>query len=712
MLPLNRLRPSGRALLSVILWTGPLAAQQAAPDTAKIARRRTSLDEITVTATRTDRTIRTLPANVAVITKESSRLSAAQNVPDLLRVLPGFTTRDHQSQIVASPARSAAAFRGLGTTSASRALVLLDGIPMNEPFAGWVHWPRVPLSLVERIEAVRGGGSGVWGSRSLGGVINLVTLDPAKSHLELAGEGGSFGTYRGSASASYGGGKLRALGASDWYDTDGFVITRPDQIGPIDIPSYQRSKTAFGRVTYDPTPNLRLNVGASYLDELISTGTRLKRTNVEVGEVRGGLRWAAPGGGVLTLNGYRTRTNMDIYSSSESLDRQTETPSFNQFDIPSTALGAGLQWSQLVGRRHELTAGADWSRVDGSVHEDLSFQETGFTRRRRTAGEQLNGGLYVQDGVDLGRGWRLLASGRVDRFRNEGATRKETDLRTGTVVLDTVFAGERETRFSYSLGVRRQVSAAVALRASGYGAFRAPTLNEMYKPARESGNVIVEAGGKLRSERLTGGEVGADLNLGPNLVTRFTLFLSTVSDPIIDATVGTAGSTARVIAPCGNVPAGGTCRLRENVGSLRTSGLESEIEAYPHRDLSLWLSYTFNPTRFSAPPSEPGLDGNASRGAARHIASMIITYWNPSVLAASTTVRYVGSRFDDDLNNIRLDPFWVVDVKFERQVFRTTSAYFKVENLFDREYEITRSAGGFARRGLPRFAIGGFRVRW
>ena len=75
--------------------------------------------------------------------------------------------------------------------------------------------------------------------------------------------------------------------------------------------------------------------------------------------------------------------------------------------------------------------------------------------------------------------------------------------------LDTVFAGEHETRLSWSLGVRHQVSSAVSLRASGSGAFRAPTLNEMYKPAREGGNVIVEAGGPLRSERLVGGEMDA-----------------------------------------------------------------------------------------------------------------------------------------------------------------------------------------------------------
>jgi outer membrane receptor protein involved in Fe transport len=689
-----------------------LAGLQAPPDTAALGKRRATLEEITVTATRTDQVVRVVPANVAILTKEATRLSAAQNVPDLLRVLPGFSTRDFQSLIVAHPSRSAAAFRGLGTTSSSRALVLLDGIPINEPFAGWVHWPRVPLSLVERIEAVRGGGSGVWGSRSLGGVINLVTIDPPKSQLELSAEGGMFGTARGSASGSYRGGKLRALGAGDFYDTNGFVIVRSDLAGPIDTDAFQTSKTGFGRLIYDPTSNLQFTVGGSYLDQSINTGTPMKATNVAVGELRAGVRWLDAAGGVLSLTGYRSRTNMDIFSTSESADRTTETPSLNQFDIPSTAIGAGVQWSRLATRRHHLTMGIDWSRVDGSVHEDQNFQQNAFTRRRRVAGEQLDIGVYLQDQIELGSRWRLLASGRLDRFKNQDATRRETDLRNGNVTLDTTFAGADESRFSYSVGVNHQASAAVSLRASGYGAFRAPTLNELYKPAREGGNVLIEADATLRSERLIGAEVGADLNLGRDVVARLTAFVSRVEDPIIDATVGVAGQTARVIPPCGNVPAGGTCRQRRNTGALRTTGLESEVEVYPSRHLSLWLSYTFNPTKLSAPPEQVGLDGKSSRSAPRHAASMIVSYRNPAVVDFSATGRYVGARFEDDLNTIELDDFFVLDLRVERSLFQRASAYFKVENVFNREYEVNRTAGGFARRGIPRFGLAGMRIRW
>ncbi len=131
-----------------------------------------------------------------------------------------------------------------------------------------------------------------------------------------------------------------------------------------------------------------------------------------------------------------------------------------------------------------------------------------------------------------------------------------------------------------------------------------------------------------------------------------------------------------------------------------------------YEDLSVWVSYTFNPTKISAPASEPGLDGKLSRSAPRHAAALIVAYRSPSILTASTTVRYVGPRFDDDLNEIGLDAFWVLDLKVERRLFPGAAAYLKIENLFDREYEITRSAGGFARRGLPRFGMAGLRARW
>jgi len=699
------------AILTLLTSAGSASWAQGRDSTAS-APRRTTLSDLTVTASRTDQAVRSVPANVVVLTRAATELSAAKAVPDLLRVLPGFGTRDFQSQLAAHPSRSAAAFRGLGTTSSSRALVLLDGVPMNEPFAGWVHWARVPLSLLQRIEAVRGGGAGVWGSRSLGGVINLITIDPPRSQLELTTEAGSFGTVRGSAAGNLRSGKLRVLAAGDYFDTNGYVVVSPDIAGPIDTPSFQETRSAFLRGIYDASPSLQLQLGGSYLDQFSNTGTPLNATNVAVGELRGSVRWITPAGGVLRLTAHGSRTRMDIYGTSQNSDRTAETPSLSQFDVPSNAVGAGLQWSQAVARRHQLTAGIDASRVDGEVNEDQRYVQGAFTRLRRVAGEQLNVGGYLQDAVDLGRGWRLLGSARFDRFRNQDASRVETDRQSGAVLLDTLYAGSNESRLSFSLGATRQVSATVSLRASGYGSFRAPTLNELYKPAREGGNVLIEPNAALVSERLYGIEAGGDFQLHPDVVLRLTAFASRVSDPIIDATIGVTGTTGATIQPCGSVPANGTCRQRRNAGSLRTVGLESEIEVYPHRDLSVWAAYTFNPTRISAPADQADLDGKESRSAARHTVSAIVSYQNPRLLSLSFTGRYVGARFDDDLNTLRLDPFLVLDARAERRLFKRASLQLKIENLFDKEYKVNRTASGFSRRGMPRYATAGLAVRW
>src|SRR4029078_5242722 len=104
-------------------------------------------------------------------------------------------------------------------------------------FSGWFAWGRFPLLLLQSAEVVRGGSSTVWGSRSLGGVVNLRTIDPHRDCATLMIEGASGGTCHGPglASARFGAPSI-ALGG-DFWNTAGFVITRADQAGPIDRPA-------------------------------------------------------------------------------------------------------------------------------------------------------------------------------------------------------------------------------------------------------------------------------------------------------------------------------------------------------------------------------------------------------------------------------------------------------------------------------------------
>lgn len=680
---------------------------------ADSGRRPVLLEASTITATRVTRSIREVPANVVVLQPMDRVETAARTVSDMLRVIPGYTTKDYQSSTVTSPSNTAPSLRGLGGTSASRTLVLLDGIPMNEPFAGWVHWPRVPLGLLDRAEVVRGGGAGVWGDRAMGGVINLITIDPGETALAMNVAGGSFGAARAGVTGTVRRGRAGLLVAGELTGMDGWSNVPVTIRGPIDKNVNSRDKVLFAKGVYDVTPLVRVHLTGNYLDDRRENGSVLKFNHTQVTDVRGGLRWLTAGGSAITANIHRSRTDFSLNSSSDALDRQSETPNLQQFDVPADGLGGQLQWSRVVGA-HQLSAGVDLSSVQGEVNEDLGYSRTTmtYTRRRRVAGQQRLLGVYVSDAISLGAATRVFGSVRRDSWRNDDALRIVTNLGNGSALVDSSHAPTSDSHMSWSAGLLQHVGQALSFRGSVYRSFRAPTLNELYRPFASSGNVLTEANAGLRAETLTGVDIGADFTPAPAFVARLTAFWNTVHDPVQEVTIGTAGSTARLIEPCGQVAAGGACRQRQNLDEFSTHGVEVEVEAQPHRHWTLRSSYAWNPTEITRASTQPQLVGKAARANSRHQYSAGVGYSNPSLANVSLSTRFVGSRFDDDLNTLRLESFHVTDARISRQVTARVRVFASVENIFDREYAISRTSGGFARIGSPRLFEGGMQVRW
>ena len=107
-------------------------------------------ETITVTATRTETRIGDTPASVVVLSREALQTTAAATTDDALRQVPGFTLFRRSGSRTANPTTQGVSLRGIGASGASRALVIDDGIPLNDPFGGWIYWGRVPRSAIER----------------------------------------------------------------------------------------------------------------------------------------------------------------------------------------------------------------------------------------------------------------------------------------------------------------------------------------------------------------------------------------------------------------------------------------------------------------------------------------------------------------------------------------------------------------------------------
>jgi outer membrane receptor protein involved in Fe transport len=565
------------------------------------------------------------------------------------------------------------------------------------------------MALLGRAEVVRGGGSGVWGDRALGGVINLMTVDPKQNDLQLSVSGGTHGTARTGGSASIRREKMSLQLAGDYVTTDGYIVVPPDLRGPIDTPSGARDIVGYARVRYDFTPLVSAFLSGNLLDEQRDNATRLRINDTDAHELRGGMQWVTSGGSRLMTNVFANKLTHQHFFTTEALDRQTETPSLNQH-TPATSAGAQASWAREV-LRHQLSAGVDLSLIEGTVNEDQAFSNNQFTRHRRVEGKQALWGAYVQDAFDITSRARLLASLRFDTRRTHDGRRQESDVINDRVLLDTLYGDVRESRVSHNLGLRVQTTDALAFRVTNYSAFRSPTLNELFKPFRESGNTLVEANPTLDTERLSGFEAGIDFTAG-RAVARLTAFHTRIHDPIFELTVEAAGATGRVIAPCGFVPAGGTCRQRRNVDLVESRGLEAELELQVTRDLALRGSYGFNPTEVLRAASQPELVGKEARASARHSYTAIMAYDHPSVANVAVTVRSASRRFEDDLNRLELESFVVTDVRVSKLVTRQAQIFVGVENALDTDYPISRANSGLVRMGGPRMIEGGIRYRW
>lgn len=305
---------------------------------------------------------------------------------------------------------------------------------------------------------------------------------------------------------------------------------------------------------------------------------------------------------------------------------------------------------------------------------------------------------------------RVVASTRLDRVSNTNGRRTVRDLALGTTLSDSTFRDVTANRLTYSLGLRWQQAQWVAWRGSVYEAFRAPSMYEMYYPRFSSRGTVTEANAQLDAERLTGGELGADLTLGDGFLTRVTLFSNRVASPIMDITIGTAGDQAQLISPCGTMPAGQTCSQRQNVSSLRSSGVETELDWRPSTTWGLGAGYSFSPTQVIA-PGQP-VDGMQAIRAPRHMISSNIVYDAPRWFTGALEARYVGSRFDDDVNTVELDEFYLVGLRFNREIGKGVTAHIKIENLFNEEFEVARTRAGLADMGAPRWITAGVRAAW
>jgi outer membrane cobalamin receptor len=652
------------------------------------------LDEIVVSASRTDRVSGDLPAQVTIIPSETIRRTAAQTMDDVLRQVPGFSLFRRSSSVVAHPTTQGVSLRGVGASGASRTLVLLDGMPLNDPFGGWVQWAKVPVSGVERVEILQGGSAHLWGNYALSGVINLVSYQPESRQVHFAARAGAQQTIGVDAAYHDASARTRWSVLGSVFSTDGYYIAPTSQRGLIDRRARSRNAAIRAGLHHTFGSKTQISAQAGAFVEDRKNGTVLTGNETKSAYLSVNLDRTTQSSGLFRLSAFGQTQRFSSTFSSQAADRNTENPALDQFRVPGSVIGTSLTYRQPIASHHLFSLGVDLRLLEGSTNESYFYQNGTFLRKRQAGGKQLVSGVFAQNVFFLTEQLELTLGARVDRWENRAGFRRETEIATGQAIRDDHHSDLARTVFSPRGGLRYDVTDAISLRTAAYRTYRTATLNELFRPFRV-GNNITAANENLDSERLTGIEAGYDLST-QHITVKTTGYWNEIDGSIANLTIGSGPGS---VDPCGFVPAGGICRQRSNLDRVRVRGVETEIV----RREKHWtgsLSYLYNDTRIRE-STNAVLIGKRLPQIPQHGLVLRLSVTDGKRTSATAQVRVIGDQYEDDGNTLGLGAYHVLDLSMQHQIGKKKETFIQVENLLNTSYSVGLTGTGRETLGAP-----------
>lgn len=656
----------------------------------------TALPEIVVTAAR-------LPpaaadAAFSVVRIDETVLSRSSRLDEALRSVPAVSLFRRTSSAAANPTTQGISLRAIAPSGAGRTLVLLDGVPLNDPFGGWVIWSQATPESLESLDVIRGAGSGPYGAGALTGTITLRERGKGGALDVSASERGGL-RAAGAASTRVG---LVAVTLSGLREvSDGYVPVRGPAAGAADTPLDLDSRSASLRVD-TALGQANLSVRAATWEEDRGSGLAGTRANASGHSLSATAAQTPSADGYgWRLQAWRIDSNLANSSASVSADRSTTTPANDQFKTTATGWGLNAalrrRMADFAGGRLEWELGADARFNDGETNELFSNPTgAGFTRIRRAGGETAVAGAYV-DASWSAADWLVAGGLRVDRWENTGGFRQENMLATGAVLLDESDPDRSGEVVSARLAVRRDLGGGYAARAAAYSGFRPATLNELHRPFRV-GNDITEANAALTPETLKGVETGLAFDRD-GVRWGASVFWNQIEDAIINVTLGSGPAT---FPRAGFVPAGGVLRQRQNAGTIDAWGVELTGALDLSSAVSMNAAASWTDAEIDGGSSAAQLTGLRPAQAPEWSATAGLDWRATDRLTLALAARYESSRFDDDLNSRVLNAAVTLDARGEWAFTPNATLWMAADNLFDEDVEVSETGTGVAGYGPPR----------
>jgi outer membrane cobalamin receptor len=625
--------------------------------------------------------------------RDDLREAAPRTIDELLMNEPSFGLYRRQSAMFGNPTSAGVSLRNTGATAASRTLVLLDGVPQNDPFGGWVYWARYDAAALDSIRIVPSSRAAVWGNQSPAGVVSLTGHPPfGARHLLKAGGGGQ-GTIAGSTlhQMTAADEKLSVSLAAFGLHSDGFFAVDSAQRGPIDRKLDIDLYGADVKLAWLAAPGLTIGQTTSLYTEQRGNGTPLARNatdaldfSLHVTSEDAHHAWQALA--------WHQRREFESVFSSVNADRSAETLALDQFDVPGRGTGGAFTLRWDYGDDWNFMVGTDTRLLTGETNENV-----GTFRRREAGGKQDFLGVFGMAEHQLDAMTAINTSARLDAWWLRDGRRIETSLATGSTLRNEDQDDRDGIEPSASLELTRRIRQDLEAGLSAGSGFRLPTLNELHRPFRVR-NDIVEANPVLDPERFTSIEATLEWQVDDHLTASASVFHHWIKDAIANVPVTDPAEIAEIF---GTIPPGGSGSIRRNVAEARVAGIEAKIDWQAHEQVEINLAALWSETRFNESAQQPLLEGKPFPQAPE-LRLMAGAEWRPlDDVSLFTAWEFGSSQYDDALAQRSIPDYTSVRIGASWQVANAIYQ-IRIDNLLGEEIQTGLSSDGIRTLAAPR----------
>jgi iron complex outermembrane receptor protein len=717
------IRPLMVIISSLILCVSTGLAQE--------SQKEITLEEIVVTATKTEKKVEDAPGSITVITQDDLKKQNIETVDDAFETLSGIFVKRNKGL-----ADTTAGLRMRGFFGDQYTLVLIDGQPLNDAYTGGLEWGMLPVSNIEQIEVIRGAASALYGGNAMGGVINIITKTPKK--LELTANAG----YGTNATVKYGlsagnrfWDKLSLYVGFDGIQTDGYVTTPVAQSisagagnvsggYPMDDKYGNPTRWVVGDKGKNGARDLRFNGKASFdfsdTGKILFTGIwghheyDYGRPNTEMGTLGTNSTYAIVGPGkrarfrpsdfisytgmgqnetgIYTLSleevfgPVKTHAQVGTVMTDDRYTQPTGTGLYYYDNSPGTlkiteneAWFTELRGDLPILKSHILTMGTSF-RFDKSDTDDynIPFYRSYHSKGASTfysGGKSQNYALFAQDEWRIFDPLTLYLGLRYDWWKvYSGAS--------GVPGSEIEYESSKASEFSPKVAVVWKVLANTTLRGSVGHAFRPPSLYELFRTWTSSG-ITYQSNPNLKPETAWTYELGINQYFFDKW-TRISLtgYRNDIDDLIY---YRTEGST----------------KFRTNAGKARTYGLELELSQKITNWLTLWGNFTYTNAEIKDNPTDPASEHKQVTGIPKYTwnLGMDINYkwFKGSLIGCYFSKIYNDTNNGDTKNGVygTYEPAFLVDSKLtvtplswmdSVTPLKNMELSLSVNNIFNKKY--------------------------